>query len=396
MTPIIVTPRSSDSVYSHRVAEPIARQVLVTGGTPHELASALVERLASPALQMAFVFSDRRLAPEVFAGIQRALSAPVVGCTALGVIGPGAVTGDAPAAAALGFYGDEVRVGVGIASEISKAALARSRDAVNQAAVALGTTADALDPGRHVAITLFDSRSNHEEAFCIGSAASAPKIRFVGGAASAEADDDSQAYVWANGEILSDAGVVIVLDSEQPFHAVTSSHLVPTDVKTVVTAATGRMIEELDGRPAAPRLRHLIAMVGEELREPRPLHSFARYIDGVPYVRSLVRIAGDRLFLASAVEPGHILHVMRPGDLLRTTKRDLATAAERVGGTMAAFLAFSCIGRHAEAAIRGTERDLAALYAAHPTVGLQTGGEQSGMLLVNHSLTGLAIGAPRP
>jgi hypothetical protein len=390
-----VTPRSSDSVYSYRVAEPIARQVLVTGGAPHELASALIDRLASPSLQIAFVFADRRLAPEVFAGIQRALSAPVVGCTALGVIGPGAV-GDAPAAAALGFYGDDVRVGVGIAPELSKAALARSRDAVNQAAIALGTTADALDPGRHVGITLVDGRSNHEEAFCIGSAASAPKIRFVGGAASAELDDESRAYVWANGEILSDAGVVIVLDTEQPFHAMTSSHLVPTEIKTVVTSATGRVIDELDGRPAAPRLRHLIACVGEELREPRPLHSFARYIDGVPYVRSLARISGDRLFLASAVEPGHILHVMRPGDLLRTTKRDLATAAERVGGTMAAFLAFSCIGRHTETAIRGTERDLAALYAAHPTVGLQTAGEQSGMLLVNHTLTGLAIGAPKP
>lgn len=379
------------------MAEPIARQALATGGPAEQLARALVDRLASPTLQVAFVFADHRLDPAVLAATQRLLSAPVVGCTTVGPLGPG-MPGDAPAAVALGLYGEGVRVGVGVAPGLSKAALTRSSEAVHQAAVALGTTAEALDPGRHVAITLVDGCCDHEEAFCIGSAASAPKIRFVGGAASTDLDAGAGArtYVWANGDVLSDAGVVVVLDSEQPFHAVTSSHLVATELRTVVTSATGRVIDELDGRPAAPRLRQLIETIGEVLDEPRPTHSFARYIDGVPYVRSLHRVAGDRLLLASAVETGHILHVMRPGDMIRITARDLATAAERVGGSMAAFLAFSCMGRHSEAAIRGTAPDLAAVYAAYPTIGFQTLGEQSGMLLVNHTLTGLAIGAPKP
>jgi hypothetical protein len=174
---------------------------------------------------------------------------------------------------------------------------------------------------------------------------------------------------------------------------VTSSHLVATELRTVVTSATGRVIEELDGRPAATRLRHLVATIGDVLDEPCPTHAFARYIDGVPCVRSLYRVDGERLILASAVEPGHVLRVMRPGDLIRATKRDLATATDRVGGTMAAFLAFSCMVRHTEAAQRERARELAAAYAACPMVGLQTVSEQSGMLLVNHTLTGLAIGA---
>ncbi|HZJ62699.1 MAG TPA: FIST N-terminal domain-containing protein [Kofleriaceae bacterium] len=377
------------------MAEPFAVQALATGGPADRIARALVDRLASPALQVAFVFGDRRLDPAVLAATQHALSAPVVGCTTVGALGPGTVPGDAPAAVALGLYGDGVRVGVGVATELSRAALTRSSEAVHQAAVALGTTAEALDPGRHVAITLVDGCCYHEEAFCIGSAASAPKIRFVGGAASTDLAEDPRTFVWARGEVLSDAGVVVVLDSEQPFHAVTSSHLVPTELRTVVTSATGRTIHELDGRPATPRLRQLLATLGEVLDEPRPTHSFARYIDGVPYVRSLHRVAGDRLLLSSAVEAGHILHIMRPGELIRMTHRDLATAAERVGGTMAAFLAFSCMGRHSEAALRGTAHELSAAYAAYPSVGFQTLSEQSGMLLVNHTLTGLAIGAPK-
>lgn len=378
------------------MAAPIAVQALATGGTAEHIARALVDRLAAPGLQVAFVFADHRLDPAVLAKTQRALGAPVVGCTTTGTLGPGCVPTDEPSAVALGLYGEGVRVGVGIAPELSKAALARSSEAVHHAAVALGTTTEALDPGRHVAITLVDGCCDCEEAFCIGSAASAPKIRFIGGAASTNLDEDRRTYVWANGEVLSDAGIVVVLDSEQPFHAVTSSHLVTTELRTVVTAASGRVIDELDGRPAAPRLRQLVATIGEVLDEPRPTHSFARYIDGVPYVRSLHRVAGDRLLLASAVETGHILHVMRPGDMIRITTRDLATAAERVGGTMAAFLAFSCIGRHTEAATRGTTPALSAAYGAYPTVGFQTLGEQSGMLLLNHTLTGLAIGAPKP
>ena len=62
---------------------------------------------------------------------------------------------------------------------------------------------------------------------------------------------------------------------------------------------------------------------------------------------------------------------------------------------MAALLAVSCVSRHWEAAARGIERDLAEVYAAHRTIGYQSSGEQSGMLLVNHTLTGLAIGARR-
>jgi hypothetical protein len=382
------------------VTEPLARQVSATGSDPAEVARSLVERLAGPELRVAFVFADCRLDPAPLVSGLRALPAPVVGCTALRVIGVAKPPSDEPTAVALGLYGDWLRVGIGVAPELSKAALTRGRDAVYQAASGLGLTADSLDPGRHVAVTLVDGRCNHEEAFCISSAAAAPQIRFVGGGASSPLDREPRTYVWANGVVMSDAAVVVVLDSDQPFHAVTSSHLERTELKTVVTAATGRVIDELDGRPAAARLRTLLALSGEPLAEPisalPALPTFARYVDGVPYVRSLHRIIGNRLLVASAVETGQILYVMRPGDLTHVMKRDLGIAAERVGGTMAAFLAFSCIGRHSEAAMRGSKREMAATFAAYPTVGFQSLSEQSGMLLVNHTLTGLAIGASKP
>ncbi|HEU0029600.1 MAG TPA: FIST N-terminal domain-containing protein [Kofleriaceae bacterium] len=365
---------------------------MAEGVDAEHVAKQLVDELRAPDLECAFVFADWRLDPNVIARVtQRGLSpARVVGGTSVQVIGSRTLS---MAAVGLGLYGDWLRVGIGMAPELSKSPLTRSRDAVHTAAMALGLSTETLDPSRHVGITFVDGRSGHEEAFCIGSAAAAPQIRFVGGCAAIDINTPGKTYVWAHGEVMSDAGIVVLLQSALPCYAVTSSHLVPTELKTVVTAASGRNILELDGRPALARLTELVAKLGDTLDRPQPSHCFARYIEGTPYVRSIMGFEGDQLRLASAVEVGHVLRIMRPGDLIGQTRRDLAIAAERVGGTMSALLAFSCMGRHWEAGARGLEKELAETYAAYPTTGFQTLGEQSGMLLVNHTLTGLAIGA---
>jgi hypothetical protein len=361
--------------------------VVAEGEDAHVVAMSIVDQLAAPDLRLAIVFADWRLDPSTMARTLARVGAPVVGCTATSFVARGA---PANGAVALGLYGDWLRAGVGIAPELSKSALTRSRDALTSACEMLGTTPAALDPARHVALTMFDGRTGHEEAFCIGSAAAAPQIRVVGGAAGIDLESNQRPHVWCNGELLGDAGVVVVLDSALPFQVVTSSHLVATATRTVVTAAAGRVIEQLDGMPAAQRLRELVLTDSFDAR-PSEI-AFARIIDGMPYVRTMTRVDGDRIHLATAVESGHVLRVMRGGDLVGTTRRDLATAAERLDGTIAAFIAFSCLARHWEASLRGLEGALDEAYAAYPTTGFHSLGEQSGMLFVNHTLTGLAIG----
>lgn len=391
------------------MSEPLARQVVTTGTDAERIAAELVERLRAPSLRLAFVFADWRLDPAVIARVtQRGLSpAPVVGGTTTGVIAPtDAARGGGPggelAIAGLGLYGDWVRAGIGVAPELPKSALARSRDGVERAALALGTSAPQLDAARHVGVTIIDGSCGHEEAFCIGSAAAAPQIRMIGGCAATEVQSARRSYIWVHGEVMIDAGAVILLETDLPVCAVTSAHLLPTGVKTVVTGAAGRVVTELDGRPASRRLLDLVRQLDgeqvppEQAELPLPIrYAFARYVGGAPYVRSITYLDGDHVALACGVEAGHVLRLMRSGDLIGTTRRDLAAAAERVGGTMAALLAVSCVHRHWDASARGIARELAEVYAAYPTIGYQSSGEQSGMLLVNHTLTGLAIGARR-
>nr|HEX4314186.1 FIST N-terminal domain-containing protein [Kofleriaceae bacterium] len=368
----------------------ISRRVVVDGGDASELASRIASELAGPGLTIVFVFASWKLDQQVLAReLQRKLPAsPVVGCSADGVVGERAGT-----VVAVGFYGDWIRVGIGVVPELSRSPLTRSRDGVYAAAQALGTTAEALDPTRHVAVTLSDGRCPALEAFCIGSAAAAPQIQVVGGCAAVHVRQppEQRAWVWARGEALCDAAIAVVLEVSRPFHVVRSAHSVPTEARTVVTAVSGRVVTALDGKPALERLHEMLAdtaLTSDNLLQ----YSFARYIDGTPYVRSILRADRSGLHFASAVDEGHVLRLMRPGDLIGTTKRDLAAAAERVGGKVRAMLAFSCMGRHWDARSHGLADELAAVYAAYPVAGFESYGEQIGMLLVNHTLTGLVIG----
>ena len=146
-------------------------------------------------------------------------------------------------------------------------------------------------------------------------------------------------------------------------------------MKTVVTAASGRIIDELDGKPPRRGCASWSRSSATRSTSRSRQHTFARYVDGVPYVRSMSAIDGDEHPPRERGRVGHVLRLMQPGDLIGTTKHDLAAAAERVGG-IEALLAFSCIGRHWEAQSRNLEHELAESYAAYPTVGFQSFGER--------------------
>jgi hypothetical protein len=377
----------------------ISRQASATGVDAAEVAAALARQLvtagASTAeLRLVVVFAHWSLDPAVIAArLQGALApARVVGCTAVDVIGRGVARG-VPGAVALALGGAHLRVGVGVARDLSHAALEASRDAIEAAARELGTGAAGLDPRRHVAFTLVDSTCGQEESFCIGSASVAPQISVIGGSAGHARTATSRSLVFADGEVVPDGGLVVVLESGYPFAVVTSSHMAATAVRTVVTAARGRLIDELDGQPAAARFRSLVASIGGDLAvAPSSRFPLARYVGGVPYVRTVERLDGSSLRMGGALDAGQVLRCMQAGDLIGTTVADLARVAASVG-ELGALLAFSCLGRHEEAAYMGLDGALADAYAAYPTVGYETFGEQTGLLLVNHTLTGLAIGA---
>jgi hypothetical protein len=172
----------------------------------------------------------------------------------------------------------------------------------------------------------------------------------------------------------------------------------PTPLRVVVTGAdaSGRLIHELDGLPAAERWRELVASLGVA----PPITSataarfpFATYIGERPYVRSIVDVGATSLRVAAAVDEGSVLRIMQAGDLVASTRAALAGARARLGPP-SAVIAFSCIARHTEADDRGAGARLDELYASVPLIGFHSFGEQIGPLLVNHTLCALVLASP--
>src|SRR3569833_796188 len=143
-------------------------------------------------------------------------------------------------------------------------------------------------------------------------------------------------------------------------------------MKNVVKEATGRTIEELDGIPAPRRLAELLGKLCVELDVNKPTaYSIARVIEGVPYVRSIRTVETDRIQLASGVEPGHVLRLMKPGDLIALTRRNHAAAKERLG-SIDTLLAFSCVHRDKKTQNQTNTKENATNNDAKPTTGFQS------------------------
>lgn len=370
------------------------RRAQVPATRPDQLADALAVALAPRPGDLVLVFVDAALDPEQVApALARALApATVVGCTSSGEIAGPVTTGTA-VGVALGP--PDFRFGVALAAGLSSGPLRAGRDAVIRAIAQLGLVADELDDRRHVVLTLHDGHANSAEAFCLGTAASAPRVGFVGGVASHQLDAPIRPAVFVDGQAHHDAGVVVVLDSNLPFEVISCEHMVPTPLRVVVTGgdASGRLIHELDGYPAAERWRGLVASLGAR----PPITSataarfpFATYIGERPYVRSIVDVGPVVLRVAAAVDEGAVLRIMQAGDLVASTRAALDGVRERLG-PLAAVIAFSCIARHTEADDRGARAALDQLYAALPMCGFHSFGEQVGPLLVNHTLAALVL-----
>jgi len=315
---------------------------------------------------------------------------PVFGCTTAGEIGPDGFSSES--VVGMSIRDPSMRIGVGLAPSMAASPLSVGRQTALAAVADLGLTAEQLRRERHVAITLIDGRVQREESFIAGVASALPTIGIVGGSASDEVSGPPRARVLANGGEFAGAGLVVLFETDAPFTLVVSEHMVPTEKRVVVTSSDPetRTVHELNGRPARLVFEELVGQpVDSEIAGRYP---FAQYLGGSAYIRSVFQVVGSSLQFACAVEDGVVLRLVEPGDIIARTDEALVQAAQRVGGEIAALLAFNCLGRFLETEATGKTGALGEVLARYPVVGFNTFGEQVGALHVNHTLTGLAFG----
>lgn len=382
---------ASTTVTSRSTARSWVRRASTPAAEPAQLAAELAAQLQPQAGDLVLAFVSSAVDPERVAPALAAALAPaaVVGCTSERELSGRVLTG---AAVAVALSPPQVRFGIGVGERIGAGPLGAGRAAVTRACAALGKSPDELDPAMHVGLSLVDGGAGGIEGFCLGSAATAPRIGMVGASSSEEIGGPPRNGVFVDGRLVRDAGVVILLETDRRFAVMMSEHMQPTSKRVVVTGAdpARRVVTELDGFPAATRYHQLLdELGGGRLTAAYP---FAIYVDGRPYVRSIREVRGTELWLAAAVDEGAVLRIMQATDLVGCTERALADVVEEVG-ELGLLLAFSCVARRHEADAGGSRAALDRLYGGVPMTGFHSFGEQIGPLLVNHTLVGLALGA---
>jgi hypothetical protein len=363
-----------------------------------EAARELAAQIRNDDAAFALVFASCRYDPAKLslALTRELLPVPVFGCTSIGEIGAngfgvGGIVGMTMAAPGL-------RIGVGCVPHISRGALSAGHTAVLDAAQGLGCTPYDLAPNRHVGLCLIDWRSQSEEMFIAGAGATSPSISLVGGSASDHFpfydDPGFESRLLCHGQAVADCGLILLLETDVPFKLIVSEHMVPRDGRVVVTKTdpASRLVHELDGRPALERYKEVMDITDDVDSQLAGQLPFGYYVEGRPYVRSVMGVEGNSLRFACGVDRGTVLVPMQPGDMIPTTEQALAEAERELGGSMAAFIAFSCYGRFLETERTGLTDAIGDVLTRYPSVGFNTFGEQVHTLHVNHTLTGLAFG----
>lgn len=265
------------------------------------------------------------------------------------------------------------------------------KDAVAKLSAEFGNLRE-LDPARHVGLVLNTFMPPHEEEVNEALGHAAPLLSFVGGSAGDNYEIE-RTEVFLDGEASDDASVLVLMELDVPYTIVKTSSFEPTGKKLTVTKIEGRVVYELDGKPALPTYAAAVGVSVEELDHPVYLQNpLGLMIDGKPWVRSPIQALpdGGLLFGAAMIE-GTEMNLMRPTDLFADTAAALAAGAERLGAAPSGALIFNCAHRSIGFEMQGQQDRFAGLFGAYPVAGFNSYGE-SWLTHINQTLIGLLLG----
>lgn len=358
---------------------------------PQEVARTLVDALG-PDPAAVIVFHDPK---RDGAGLARALTErlghdALIGCSSAGEISTGELGHGTVVAAALGS--DRVKRAAVTCHSLAPSLPAALAAAVRELEERLGSPLRDLDPQRHVGLIFLDSVHGIEEAVLVHLGNVAPLLRFVGGSAADELAF-AQVQVLGGARASRNGFALMVLELEGPFEIVKGCHFGPVGPEHVVTRAEGRLLHELDGRPAVEVYCEHIGCAPEQFNfETLFQNPIGLVIAGEAWLRQAsppFRVGGS-VFLGCEIAEGSVVHFMKPSaPLIEHTGALLDQVRGRLGEIRGA-LTFDCALRRLELDAAGTGPAYAALFS-FPTAGYFTHGE-SFVSHMHQTFTGLFFG----
>ncbi len=370
---------------------------------PERAADDLVQQLGGGTPKLVTLFASRAYD---HGALNRALRARLPSRTRLvGASTSGEIdrSGISTGQAVMGALSGDFDVGLGLGTGLSRDAMSAGLAAMTRACDELGTRAEDLKPHRHVGLVIDDGFRYKKEELLLGMLEQNPDVLLVGGGATNQSHDPSQAtaLIHVDGEVVTDAALTAVFSTEAPFAALRAHWYEPTGemVRITKTDDSHQRALEIDGRPAAARYAELIGVSIDDLEFPKP-KGFAQRPTALRvgkeyFLRAPWKPLPDgSILFANLLEEGSELEVMRLGDMVGSTRRFFTEVMpSRVPSPTAALL-FHCGARSWVANALGQGEALAGTFAAAPPcAGFDVHFEIYCGFHINTTLTSLVFGS---
>jgi hypothetical protein len=266
-------------------------------------------------------------------------------------------------------------------------------DDLIQHRLALGQRAGEM--GSEFAFLMVDGLSMREEHLAAMLAAGLGPMPLFGGS-SGDGTAFANTYLAHNGTVYQNAAVVALVRSHCRIKVFSLDHLIPTEMRMVVTRADidKRLVHEINAAPAAAEYARLL---GKDPNQLDPFifaaHPVVVRLGDTHHVRAIRQVTedGDLVFF-SAINEGMVLTLADHQDIVQHLKEALAALGK--DGAPLQILGCDCILRRIEAGQLQKTREMSQILTDHRVIGFSTYGEQIGALHVNQTLTGVAIYAP--
>lgn len=249
-------------------------------------------------------------------------------------------------ACALALRSDSMRFAVGVGRGIGK-----DREAAAKQVVASFQAADHSFPYR-TALVMTDALAGHADDLVEQlTLATSGMHQFVGGGAG---DDAAfrRTHVFAGTEVLTDAVVALEILSKKPIGIGVSHGWTPASKGLRVTAASGMVLQSLNGMPAIEAFEEHAQQTGQRLDVKDPLPFFLHNIIGIDVAgKHQLRVplsvnADGSIACAAEIPVGAVIHVMKTSaeSTIDAAKGATRAALARLGGEkVSAALMFDCV-----------------------------------------------------
>ncbi|MDQ1901231.1 FIST N-terminal domain-containing protein [Paracoccus sp. WLY502] len=308
----------------------------------------------------------------------------IAGCSSAGEIGPsGYASGSI---VAIGFPAAHFRASALILPNLDALPVSDWMAALRRLQAGFGP-----DPQRALfGLLLVDGLAGQEDVLVATIDAALPSVPTLGGSAG-DGLSFQQTWLLAQGQVITNAAVFLLVETDLAVSEVTFAHFSPTATRVVVTAAIPekRRILELNAEPAAEEYARLTGIAPDALTPSEfARHPLLLRMGRHHHVRAIsAQTADGGLSLMSAIDTGTVLTLGRAEDMTQGFAEALASLPR----PPLMVLGFDCILRRLALEREGLHDQMSELLARYRVAGFNTYGEQHSGMHVNQTFVGLAF-----